>query len=300
MKEMVQPAEFQKKRVVFCGIVRDCERNLRRNLDKVEAFRSRFGSVQIVLVENDSRDGTKEVLRDLAKRDESAIVEMADYGTVTLPKRLKSHVNPSFSEHRISKMTRYRNRYLELIEDQIGYSNIDWVVMLDWDVLDFSVEGLFDSLRRSEEWDVATANGRSKVGFFGDVYYDAFAYRPLGLKGPCTEKSIFEGRVELKTKLDGADLIPVESGFNGMAVYRAGMLEGMRYRTEFNDDPRVEVWCEHVVFHRDLAAKGHDRIVINPVMKVSYISRFNSIKIMVRCWMSSLKNTVCKFRIKQK
>jgi len=275
-------AEFGNRNVVFCGIVRDCDLNLQRNLDRVESLRPLFNSLRIVLVENDSKDGTKKTLKRLEERDSTAIVEMNDFGTVTLPKRLESSVNPSFSHYRIEKMVRYRNRYLDLIEEKIGYDNIDWVVMLDWDVYGFSIEGFFDTLRKSGEWDVATANGRCKTGIYGDVYYDAFAYRPKGLEGPCTEESIFGGRKAVDSQLVGKNLHLVESAFNGLGIYQAKSLEGVSYRVEANDDPRVEVWCEHVVFHRDLAKRGFERVVIDPNLIVKYNTRRDSVKIFAR------------------
>ena len=50
--------------VVFCSLVRDCENSLKQNIPKVEELRSSFRASHVVLVENDSKDRTKEVLAD--------------------------------------------------------------------------------------------------------------------------------------------------------------------------------------------------------------------------------------------
>lgn len=261
-------------RVVFCGIVRDCRRNLARNLDRVESLRDSFASLRIVLVENDSKDGTKSVLRQLLQRDPSAIVEMDDHGIVTLPKKMKSGVLPSYSEYRISKMAAYRNRYLEIIEEQIGHDQLDWIVMLDWDIESFSSEGLFDTLGRTEAWQVATANGRKKTGWAGSAYYDSYAVRLEGATGACSMRGMADQRRKL-SQLGPADpLLVVESAFNGMGIYPAAPLAGLRYRVVPNQDPEVEVWCEHVTFHRDLAERGCRPVVINPRLKIDYNTRF--------------------------
>ncbi len=273
----------KKPSVVFCGIVRDCGKNLERNLERVNAMRSHFSSLRYVLVENDSKDHTKDVLRGLQKRDPSAIVEICDYGTITLPKKLKSGINPSFSEHRISKLSSYRNRYLELIESKIGFDETDWVIMVDWDIEWFSVDSILRRLEGMGEWGAVTANGRFKMGLMGDSYYDAFAYRALGQAGPCTEQSILAGRKELDETLCGDELLAVESAFNALAIYRSKDLKGLRYRAEPNDDPRVEVWCEHVAFHRDFVEQGAGRVAIDPQLKALYNTRLAAI----RSWFES-------------
>ena len=268
-----------KPSVVFCGIVRDCGRNLSRNLERVQAMRSSFSSLRFVLVENDSQDDTKDVLRKLQREDPSAVVEICDYGTITLPKKMTSGVNPSYSEHRISKLSAYRNRYLELIEQEMGSDPPKWIVMVDWDIEWFSVDDILSRLGSPEGWGVTTANARFKTGLFRDRYFDAFAYRALGQIGPCTEESIVEGGEivnELLTTQEG--LIEVESGFNALAIYRASDLKGFRYRAEPNDNSRVEVWCEHVTFHRDLAQRGVGSVVIDPQLRATYNTRLSAIK----------------------
>jgi len=269
---------LKKPAVVFCGIVRDCGKNLSRNLARVQERCADFSSLRFVLIENDSRDNTKDVLRQLQAKDPTAIVEICDYGTVTLPKKMESGVNPSFSNHRISKLAAYRNRYLDLIEKELTSDPPDWVIMVDWDIEWFSVDGILSRLADDGSWGVATANGRFKIGLFGDCYYDAFAYRALGQSGPCTEESVLKGRRELNRILPEQELLEVESAFNALAIYRSKDLQGLRYRAVANDDPRVEVWCEHVTFHRDLVAKGAKRVVIDPLLRATYNTRLSAIK----------------------
>ncbi len=287
MKEISKPMTskpIKDAKVVFCGIVRDCGRHLARNLKRVEDMRSRFSSLRFVLVENDSKDDTKEVLRALQQRDPTAIIDISDFGTVTAPKKIKisSGVNPSYSHHRISKLSDYRNKYLELIENEIGLESIDWVIMLDWDIESFCPESILSTLEKSAQWDVATANGRCKVGFTQDLYFDLFAYRALGQQGACTEASIRGGRQQVDKDLSHQELVYVESAFNALALYRAESLQGLRYRAEPNDDSRVEVWCEHVTLHRELAQRGFNRIVIDRSLHARYNTRASALVEMLR------------------
>ena len=59
-------------------------------------------------------------------------------------------------------------------------------------------------------------------------------------------------------------LIRVDSAFNGLAVYRAPAVRGCRYESLANDDPKVESLCCHTGLHRQMAARGFDRIYMNP------------------------------------
>lgn len=264
-------------RAVFCGIVRDCGKRLKRNLRRVISMKPHFSEIRIVIVENDSKDDTKQVLRHLEKSQPGTIIETHDFNTTTFPKFEPGGFMPSYSKHRISKMCDYRNRYLDLIESKIGYANADWIIMLDWDVVHFSTTGILKSLDKAEDWDVATANGIHKQGLIGSNYYDCYAFRSLGQKGECTAESIRTAPTLVSDMKPGDPIMRVESGFSALSIYHSRQLEGMRYRVEMNEDDKVEVWCEHVTFHRDLAAAGHERVVIDPDLEVMYNTRLEAL-----------------------
>lgn len=264
-------------RIAFCGIVRDCARNLSKNLRLIERIGEEFADYHIVLVENDSKDGTKDVLRAFAKENSRLSFESKDFNSITIPKPIRGGCNPSFSIGRIEKMVRYRNRSLELLNEKVGLLNVDYVAIVDLDVVSFDEKGFLNAFATSSHWDILTANGRALRGFLGDVYYDGFAFREKGSAGECTEQSIFSGREYLRDRLKPGKLFEVESAFNGLAIYRAIFLDGLFYRVEKNADHRVEVWCEHVTLHRDIAKKTPCRIVIDPDLKLKYNTRLNAI-----------------------
>lgn len=68
----------------------------------------------------------------------------------------------------------------------------------------------------------------------------------------------------------GEPMIRVFSGFNGLGVYRMKAIKGLRYIPEENYDERVEVLCEHVSLHRQMAERGFHRVYINPSQVVMY------------------------------
>ena len=76
-------------------------------------------------------------------------------------------------------------------------------------------------------------------------------------------------------------MFQVDSGFNGLAVYKTEAIKGLRYCCEPNHDKYVEAICEHVTFHKHMTDNGHDQIFVNPSQMVfynSYCSRPKNIK----------------------
>lgn len=263
--------------IVFCGTVRDCAKNLARNISCISSIENKFQNVYYALIENDSRDSTKEVLRKLKRENSKAFIKIFDDNTTTVPKKMESGINPSFSEHRISKMIRYRNMYLDLIENEIGYDNLDYVCMIDWDLNRINPQDILKGLLKSDSWDVLCANGRQKIGLTRNVYYDLYALELKNESYPLSEAQIFSKRETIQSNLDRGQPVEVNSCFCGLGLYHASQLKGLYYKIVKNDNERVEVLCEHVSLHRELIQKGHSRIQIDPDMVVIYNTRFTAL-----------------------
>lgn len=258
----------------------------------IKNLRSQFAQSYLVIIENDSKDGTKELVRKLDEKDGDVFIDSFQTGKITLPKKMQSGVNPSFSQHRVQKMADYRNRYMTILEEKIGLDNVDWVMMIDPDVRRISIDGIKHSFGLQSMWDVCHANGRMKQGWFGDNYYDVYAFAELGDYTACTEQSMMLNMARMQGMSRNMPLIPVRSGFNALAIYRAAALKGVRYRCDANDDQRVEVRCEHVPFHDDLREAGYTRQVLNPSMLVMYNTRMHAIW----AWTKMLIRRCLRFR----
>lgn len=257
----------------ICCMVRDCRKPFERNLKFINRLRACFAESYLIIIENDSIDGTKELVKSLEGDDQNVFVDSFDTGSITLPKKVASGVNPSFSRHRVQKMADYRNRYLKLLNEKIGIDNVDWVLMLDPDVHEISLDGIKHSFGTEDKWDIVHANGRMKYGFFTDAYYDAYAFAEWGDETVLTEKKIVLNRAKLKSVSIGMPLLPVRSGFNALAIYRSKALKGTMYTCESNDDERVEVLCEHISFHDAIRRTGYTRQFLNPNMIIHYNTR---------------------------
>ena len=103
---------------------------------------------------------------------------------------MKSGVNPSYSEYRIQKMADFRNRYLEILEGQVGFKKIDWVIVIDPDVNHISLSGSKHSFGLENRWDVVHANGRQKRGWVSNIYYDVYALAEVGERSSVTEEGM--------------------------------------------------------------------------------------------------------------
>ena len=163
---------------------------------------------------------------------------------------------------RMAQMAAYRNRYLTHIREK--QYNFDYLIVLDLDIpLGFSYDGIAHSFSH-DNWDVMGSNG-ILVPPYGDpipnpIFYDAFAFR---MKGETLPENI--ETINALQFHRGEALVPVESVFGGLAIYRsAGILAGAQYGGQD---------CEHVVLHQWLNDHGFDRQFLNPSQIVLYSGR---------------------------
>ena len=60
--------QLSNKRVIICSIVRNAEDGLRKNIPVIDKLCSYFKDYDIVVYENDSKDKTKEILKNWQKQ----------------------------------------------------------------------------------------------------------------------------------------------------------------------------------------------------------------------------------------
>lgn len=258
--------------IIVCGIARDCGNNLPKNIRTINALCDSAKDYHVVIFENDSKDHTKQVLRDWAEARPKVHVSLNDFNQVTIPEKRKEQVvNPMFSCARIEKMARYRNFYLDYIET----NNIpgDYIVVVDLDVNNIDLPGVMDSFSLMKDWDAVTANGysRSFSSRFRRRYHDTFALIASGKSGiPKTQEDIINDQYEWAKLKPGMAPVPVDSAFGGLAIYRREAIDGCRYGVLKNNDPAVECLTEHSFLYSRMKAKGYGRICINPGMEIRY------------------------------
>ena len=210
--------------LVFCGLVRNAEKNLLLNLQRIEEIRPHFQKVSVIIFENDSYDRTKEVLSQYANSTEGVQVTMVDFGQDPLNKG-------PYSRHRIDLMSQYRNQYLKALKK---LDSVDYVCVIDLDVFHFDTSrflACFDDCN----WDVRSALGINRVEYlWGYVFYDIYAYADVDdyTVLPFYNFEEFKSRQKslYRACRNARELIPVGSNFNGLAIYKAeALLSGVEY-----------------------------------------------------------------------
>ncbi len=242
---------MQEKSVVICGLARDVIDALPKVTAKIERLGSLFESYQVVIVENDSVDGTREMLQYWQHTNPNVTILSQVLGA-----RKWEQVQ---DVERTEEMAAYRNQYLEYIQAQ--QLTFDYMVVLDMDIpLGFSYDGIAHSFSYND-WDAMASNG-ILVPPFGNpidkpIFFDAFAFRQKGLNEAMDIEAI--NKLQFQR---GEEPVAVDAAFGGLAIYKsAGILAGARYGGHD---------CEHVVLHTWLQQNGFDKQFMNPSQLVLY------------------------------
>jgi hypothetical protein len=228
--------------IVFAGTAKNVDRYIGRVLKHIDNCGSHFKSYAVVIYENDSTDCTKQVMEAQKKNNYHYLYESNVPGK------------------RTEVLAHGRNSIL----DKVLELNPKYTVMLDLDDVNFS--GRFVSNIETcfayKDWDVLTGN---QAG----VYYDVWALRLKGvMETDCwrqmrlldkQQQQKFENFIKYGVHFCGPGLIPVDSAFGGIAIYKTKALRGCRYNGLYSDGAPK---CEHVDLHEAIRKNG-GKIFIN-------------------------------------
>jgi hypothetical protein len=254
------------KSVIICALARDCSDALKSNIPRIDRLRSFFRSSEVVVIENDSKDSTKETLLEWQRNSLDIHLLMDDHRTETLKNRDKNNRNPGTSVDRIQKMSTYRNQYLTWL-DKNG-KNPDYVIIVDIDVLSFSIEGILNSIIYAPaNWGGLFANGytdsriRSKI--FHRLYHDLYAFsEKKPISGTyLTHAEMFKNSKAINRKLKSSSYLPVFSAFGGIGIYKFEAIKGLRYEAIKNNDKLMEAVCEHIPYNLAIRDRGFGNYV---------------------------------------
>ena len=232
------------RRAVICGLARDIGEILPKTIARTERLGTMFRDYRVVFYENDSRDGTREILLDWQKKNRRVTVLSEERG---------DPVNPSARcLDRAGRMAYYRNRCRDVVRSHLA--NFDYVIVVDTDVQEgWSYDGVAHTFGH-DDWDFVGSYGVIQRGYLAHpplmLQYDAWAFRREG------------SYVSIPTKVvnhmlwrRGDPMVPVYSCFGGLGVYRMRAM----LTCEYGDSD-----CEHVCFHRNMRTAGLDRLYLNP------------------------------------
>jgi hypothetical protein len=258
------------KKIVFCGMVRDCGTEIKNNIPTIEKIGAYFQDYRVVVFENNSIDTTKDVLTKWKGDNGKVFAECNDFDESkykNIPKE-KSYYLPN-SRRRIQRYIDYRNLYMEYL-DKMEF-DYDFVALIDYDIAKIDIKGFISSFGTELEWDAITANGYSLSPKLKRRYHDTYALCEAGKENrPQTEEDILTNRDNFAFLRKGMPFIRTFSAYGGIAIFRGDILNGIRYKIIMNNYDGVEVRCEHFSVFKQLFEKGHDKVYINPNMEVYY------------------------------
>ena len=257
--------------IIICGIVRNAERGLKRNIPEIKRLCQMSKGYKVFVYENDSTDMTKKLLKEWHDSDPANVfVSLNDTSAQpTIPSVSDvPSINPFYSQKRIDKMAKLRNAYMQFVDD-MGWS-ADYFVVVDLDVARTSADNIMSSFVR-EDWDAVTAFGYSTSPKLKRRYHDTYALTELGDEdNPQTEEKIIKNSKKYANLNNDNHWVRVFSAFGGLAIYRFNCIKGLRYEVLKNNDPRVQVKCEHYSIYYQMKRRGFDRVYINPAMSLKY------------------------------
>jgi len=263
----------RKRRVVFCGLMRQAAHLVGAVRTRVETLGALFADYHVVIVENNSTDGTRAQLLAWAAEDTEHVTILCDSEFMTnqsecqlegVLARTDDPTHKSNEVTRIRKMSTLRNLYVRYISRH--FAKWDHVIVLDLDLQGTLFEdGLLHAvhtLDEDESVDVVAANGQlwnPLLGRYG--YYDSFAFvghdqvRTYWTDGG--EKQLHDWYVHdrITARLQRQhEPMSVRSAFGGCALYRMRPFVHAAYGHARDK----QLCCEHSFFHQQM------KVVIDP------------------------------------
>lgn len=259
------------QKIIIATMVRDVINNIPAIKSKAEKIGGLFSDYRVLIVENNSTDGTREALLAWSKSNPKVIILGCGVNakTCNLTFAKAKTIGHGVDRNRIDKMTHLRNIYLDYVKNNTVLYDFDYTMIWDLDIVGIAyVDGIANSIGHfmtRKEVKVLTSYGIYRWGYL-TLYYDTYAHldlneKELDLKKK-SEHDIKKG-LGIKTKR-GDDLIEITSGFGGMSIYRTNVLLDDKVRYTLSPGENIE--CEHVRLHKSIG-RG---IFMNPSM-INYV-----------------------------
>ena len=250
---MLGESKIKTHKAVIAGIVRDSAYALPSMIKSIERLGRQFKDYQVVIYENDSKDGTKTILRLWSNINDKVHIVSDNFDNEKRPS--------------ISFLADARNKYIDQIANNTDYNDFDILIVADLDMFyGVDMRGIAHSFANENQWDAVCSNGIFTAS--GDMW-DRYAYRDskythIPYKYQSNDFYNFLYYEMDLNFLRADDLVPVNSCFGGMAIYKREYVKECRYSSKDED-------CEHVAFHKCFMNNG-GKIYLNPKQVIKYSS----------------------------
>ena len=242
-------------KAIFAGCARSCAPFLDGVLANVEALGSTYDAFELVIVENDSADDTRNRIEEFARSRPNVSLIDADGLDEKHPIRG-------------DRLAVARNIYMDAVRDD-KYSDCDDLVVLDFD--DVNCQPIdVEAFRAARRWLWDEPHRRGVFANSAYFYYDIWPLRhPTWCPDDCwrrvrqTQRTLgFDEAVRrhvarLQIPIPPATApIVVDSAFGGLGIYRREATLQAAYAGLFPEGDEV---CDHVAFNRTV--KGSDGVL---------------------------------------
>jgi hypothetical protein len=245
------------------GLAKDCLQALEKQIERIEYLGSQFREYKVVVMENDSKDGTRARLEEWASVNTNVIlVECEDLGTKRCHLESTGKGRELLKDTRIARLANFRARCQKTLFET-GFQP-DYVAVVDMDILgELDYNGFFHTLSM-EDWDAISVMEFTNLN---DTFY--WQRDTLAFVGEKEDWPRYDGESHIPVTYHLAkflklgflaihnELIPVKSAGGGFILYRGDVYKAGRYKEDY---------CEHVAFQKSLLSKGYHRFFINPKM----------------------------------
>jgi len=244
--------------VIIYGTIRDIEENFIKSFVNIDLLSSFFNNVFIIIFENDSLDNTRKLLTN-----------WASFSNVNIVKHLilDNNLNIRFPQ-RAHRLAYCRNQILNYIFENNLDKHYQYAIHCDLDDRFWSLD--YDSICNCFQYDLNSWDAMFPVNP-NSSYYDFWALR-------CNQtwfsKNIFCCEIENNQKCNEFEnhvqeiftflrnnkncLIPVNSAFNGIGIYKLSSINNCRYSASYycNTCRGQSVGCfednDHIGLHKSM------------------------------------------------
>lgn len=215
------------KSVNFLFLVRDGQGYLKNNLNKIIEIGLSFKSYKIFFIENDSKDSTIDILKEMMIKNKNIKGEFKKINDKTSMEMCNNDEDPNCNK---------RTRFLASLRQEVLNNSMstpsDLTIMLDLDFDSFDTLELFNMINKLYELNADGIFGMS-YNTITKMQYDV---------GAIVCDSCFD---QIKTKKD--IIVKVESAFSGFGVYKTSSIKKYNASYDLNTDT-----IEHISFNKHL------------------------------------------------
>ena len=260
------------KKIVMGFLLKNSFIHIPSMQQKIKEIGKHFKQYKVVLFENDSSDGTRDILNDWSSVDNHIdLMKCCDLGNCECKLNWQDPKSKGpVSNFRIDKMRFMREQMLKHV--QKNYSDYDYFMIMDFDISGaIFIDGFFTTFQNNKEWDMVFGNGLNSTPipfFHNELYlYDIMAYIPQEQKiisdsqsSTDNIKDFFKQNRKLKPYWKNHTWKKTKSGFNGICIYKMNSIKNCSYINS------KKFYCEHIDLNNNMIENGHDKIYYNPTM----------------------------------